>query len=481
MSEYAYWRQYGPDLTSLGVIRGTIDPDNRYFCTPVGAIVFGWTGVDGIHFCKIRRFREMIFAVSPANAPGEYVHPIARDFRDFLRLLITLGDANLLEQAWMWDRSRFMTERKIVAAEEDPERDGVIRRLIKKFSLTPMEDPYGYIHSLQDRFDYTAIPYDPAFSEECLPQPSPAEMPWHVVCAPGFFPRTTRQQRSTEYPVRIPFVMKIFDGEPVDAQILSYYICHTGIVIDLFLETDDPTRSIRPTLSANKRTIYNYSGCACTNIPYANDEETEIDSEAAAVFAHYGLSDRRGLIQRFCFLWKDGGWHQEPALKSCVLTLCWEPRFRDIVSFTVRSAGEVVTFSDFSGISHTLTVVDWEAQNVPIPAYNPLYTLAMRYIIDPPLAKAQYVLADVSKFDEDAVQLSLGKSIRDDMSATAIGIIGGADGPTAILMASNVPDTTFSRVRAQPFDSADWCLRLLEPESTPVSIVLLAPKKEARS
>ena len=158
MSEYAYWRQYGPDLTALGVIRGTIDPDNRYFCTPVGAIVFGWTGVDGIHFCKIRRFREMIFAVSPANAPGEYVHPIARDFRDFLRLLITLGDANLLEQAWMWDRSRFMTERKIVAAEEDPERDEVIRRLIKKFSLTPMEDPYGYIHSLQDRFDYTAIP-----------------------------------------------------------------------------------------------------------------------------------------------------------------------------------------------------------------------------------------------------------------------------------------------------------------------------------
>ena len=154
MSEYAYWRQYGPDLTALGVIRGTIDPDNRYFCTPVGAIVFGWTGVDGIHFCKIRRFREMIFAVSPANAPGEYVHPIARDFRDFLRLLITLGDANLLEQAWMWDRSRFMTERKIVAAEEDPERDEVIRRLIKKFSLTPMEDPYGYIHSLQDRFDY---------------------------------------------------------------------------------------------------------------------------------------------------------------------------------------------------------------------------------------------------------------------------------------------------------------------------------------
>lgn len=37
------------DLSSLGVERRT---DNEpYFCTPKGASVFGWTGVDGIHFC----------------------------------------------------------------------------------------------------------------------------------------------------------------------------------------------------------------------------------------------------------------------------------------------------------------------------------------------------------------------------------------------------------------------------------------------
>ncbi len=478
MSEYAYWRQYGPDLTALGVIRGTIDPDNRYFCTPVGAIVFGWAGVDGIHFCKIRRFREMIFAVSPANAPGEFVHPIARDFHDFLRLLVTLGDSSMLEQAWMWDRGRFMAERKKIAAEENPERDEVIRRLVKKFSLTPMENPYGYIHSLQDRFDYTAIPYDQAFLEECLPQPSPEEMPWHVVCAPDFFPRTTRQQRSTEYPVHLPFRMEVYEGAPVDAQILSYYICHTGMVVDLFLETNDPTRALIPTLTANNRTICNYSSCACTNIPCTDDPEAKVDSEAAAVFAHYGLSDKRGQVYRFCFLWKNGGWHQEPALKSCALTLRWEPRFRDTVSFTVRGPGESVLFTDFSGVSHTLIVVDWEPQSVALPSYSPLYTCAMRYTIDPPLAKDKYALADVSRFDEDAVQLSLslGRSAQDDMS-DAIGIIGGADGPTAILMASNVPEASFSRVRAEPFDSANWCLRLREPDMPDVSIVLLAPKK----
>ena len=53
------------DLSSLGVERRT---DNEpYFCTPKGASVFGWTGVDGIHFCFVRGFGGMVFAVSPAR------------------------------------------------------------------------------------------------------------------------------------------------------------------------------------------------------------------------------------------------------------------------------------------------------------------------------------------------------------------------------------------------------------------------------
>ena len=57
-------------------------------------------------------------------------------------------------------------------------------------------------------------------------------------------------------------------------------------------------------------------------------------------------------------------------------------------------------------------------------------------------------------------------------------LIGGADGPTAILLSSPEPDIVFSGVRAEPFDRADWCLRLLEPESPPEPVVLLSSKKE---
>lgn len=35
---------------------------------------------------------------------GNYVHPRAKDFQDFLRLLLACGHTAALEQAWCWDK-----------------------------------------------------------------------------------------------------------------------------------------------------------------------------------------------------------------------------------------------------------------------------------------------------------------------------------------------------------------------------------------
>ena len=46
------------DLSSVGV---EFREDNApYFCTHKGASIFGWAGVDGIHFCFIRGFGSMV-------------------------------------------------------------------------------------------------------------------------------------------------------------------------------------------------------------------------------------------------------------------------------------------------------------------------------------------------------------------------------------------------------------------------------------
>lgn len=71
----------GIDLSPVGVERR--EDNNPYFCTPKGASIFGWAGVDGIHFCFIRGFGGMVFAVSPMNSAPDFVHPLAKDFADF--------------------------------------------------------------------------------------------------------------------------------------------------------------------------------------------------------------------------------------------------------------------------------------------------------------------------------------------------------------------------------------------------------------
>ena len=102
---YAEFCQTGIDLENLGVDMKA--PAEPYSCTPAGAEIFGRAGVDGIHYCLIRGFGETVFAVSPMNVAPNYVHPLARTFSDFLRLLLACGSCDAPEQAWQWDESQF--------------------------------------------------------------------------------------------------------------------------------------------------------------------------------------------------------------------------------------------------------------------------------------------------------------------------------------------------------------------------------------
>ena len=88
MTLFERFQKLDIDFDSIGFLK-----DNepiRYFCTPKAAEILGRAGVDGIHYCRIPRFGETIFAVSPSNLPGEYVHPIARDFEELLSLAVKI-------------------------------------------------------------------------------------------------------------------------------------------------------------------------------------------------------------------------------------------------------------------------------------------------------------------------------------------------------------------------------------------------------
>ena len=156
---YKEFLQLGISLAAVGF--ESMDEEITYFCTPKGAAIIGWAGVDGVHYCTIRGFGNAIFAVSPMNSAPDYVHPIAEDFQTLLRLLLACGDAAALEQAWQWDEEQFNKY-----LEDHPftaEQKAVLSEIGHKMKISPMKNPWKYISRLQRNFDYGAIQYTEDF------------------------------------------------------------------------------------------------------------------------------------------------------------------------------------------------------------------------------------------------------------------------------------------------------------------------------
>lgn len=132
-----------------------------YFCTPKGARVIGWE--NGIHYCFIRGFGEMVFAVNPESCVEENVYPLAASFRDFLRLLLACGTTTALEQIIWWTEEQFQAF--LAEDETPPERTAVLEKIRQAFHLEPMEKPYQYVKTLQAGFDAGRLRYSDEYYE----------------------------------------------------------------------------------------------------------------------------------------------------------------------------------------------------------------------------------------------------------------------------------------------------------------------------
>jgi len=136
-----------------------------YFCTPVGAEIIGWLGVDGIHFCFIPSISsDMVFAVSPMPCGERYVVPVASEFRDFLALLLSCGDACFLEQICGIDEACFY-EAVAAAADRHPEQEAALNILRSEFGVESKANVYQYVKKVQTDFDYTKIPFSDTYYE----------------------------------------------------------------------------------------------------------------------------------------------------------------------------------------------------------------------------------------------------------------------------------------------------------------------------
>lgn len=506
-STYQKFLAKGIDLTPLGIQPGA--GRETYFCTPKGASIIGWTGVDGIHYCFIRGFGEMVFSVSPMNSAPNYVHPISKDFSSFLRLLLACSGEAALEQAWMWDEAQFEDFLR-----EDPpseERKRVQAEIADKMGLSPMEQPWQYIKQVQADFDYSRIRYP----KECYdlatgPAAEPQAPEWKVYFDGSFWGHHSHDRAGEEVALD-----RQFEWAGQQWLIPSMYLCSKGLVFDICMRVDSAsvqsflekwdltieneglhqfTKEQRmelemenpldfdftPQLELNGKELRRSRGCS---VVYNScvPEGHVYELEGKWVLEHYGLDPAYSwMICRSAFPW---GTRRRPAIKTLSISMRQDlvrepgPRLR------VSAPGDQFEFSDpVSGTSHTLTVREYRRETLPENSFRrssewewPTHYLAMRYTIDPKLPEGvQMTVADCASGDRP-IKKKVQKALA-DITAAAVAIIGGADGPTAIFVGNagqSALQTTCSSLHFEPVDQVEWRIVFHRRHFQDVTVALL--------
>ncbi len=460
MTMYDKFRKLDISFSEIG-----LEPadDYNYFCTPKGAKVIGREGVDGIHYCFVKGFGETVFAVNPSNLPGEYVHPLARSFGDFLRLLLSCGSAAALEQAWMWDSEEF--DDFLKSYPPDSEQQAIFDIIGDKLSLTPMEDPYEYIKEVQSTFDYKQIPYSKEYYDLVSDEPEPLEpLEWKVYFENGF----SRWHRGHDRPgIEIP-VKKTFTWSGRTWHIPAVYSCGKGLVVDFCVEVDPD--AIKPFLgkwnpvwedgrpltmeeeeqqnaenpmtvdfdskvNVNGRELLFSRGSGFDWVPMSCRPKGRCwdgrdNSEALWIMEHYGLNAELGWVyRRQSYPWATVS---RPKLKT--LSIFLEQRLQTVpgLRFTVRGVGDIIPFTHpVTGENHTLKVLEYENKEadlsgLPVDEWEyPTHYTSMTYSVEPDLPRESMTLRDRGQGDSprnkkrDASSIGLFFVSNDDPNSRA--------------------------------------------------------------
>ena len=171
-----------------------------YFCTPMDAAIIGWE--NNIHYCFICGYRDMVFAVNPESCADAYVYPLAMNFKDFLRLILSCGSTTAVEQIIGWSKAEF---EDFVVGEDNaihPAQQKVLDTIKESLKLKPMEEPYEYVKSVQKNFGDSRCKI--RYSNE-----------YYDVLGLERPDGTERDDKPWEFePVRFTFVKKGKDGHP---------------------------------------------------------------------------------------------------------------------------------------------------------------------------------------------------------------------------------------------------------------------------
>ena len=149
MTMYEKYCQLGIDGRWIGLEKSELEIE--YFCTPMNATVIGWE--NSIHYCFVKGYRDMVFAVNPESVVDKYVYPLAMNFKDFLCLILVCGSTTALEQIIGWSKVQFDNFLESDDNKIFPEQKVVLDKIQKELKLFPKTNPYEYVKAVQEQFD----------------------------------------------------------------------------------------------------------------------------------------------------------------------------------------------------------------------------------------------------------------------------------------------------------------------------------------
>lgn len=500
------FRTLNIDLSPLGFAQS--GDAERYYCTPENADILATAGVDGIHFCTIPQYGEIIFAVSPMNF-GDCVHPIARNFEDLLRLLLHCSDVAALEQCYAWDEEQFKAF--LVDCPATAEQKAILDEIKSRCNLEPIADSFAYVKKLQSECDLSQIIYAEDYYDPEMNAAAPERSEeWAVHYDCGFWNNNAKGKPGEEIAVNKSFTW----GDEI-WHIPAVYSCPEGMVVDFCVEIEPEKEkafidkwypvlaedenisnelreqienenpmdiNFRVHLQVNGKPVAEKHGTSINRIPACClPDGLESERESGEIIRHYGLDDTRAWsFHRWAFPWTT---EKKPEIRSLKLKLERDPVAIQGIRFRNPSVGDVISFvHPIHKTEHKLTVMEYEKQELAVGRFQqeeyefPSLHTAMTYKLEPELAKRNFRVRDCLDNEQPRLRAENQPEVYTKNEAQAIAIIGGADGPTAIFT-SAVSDsqlhTALSALRFEHADGIDWKIVFSEKLTEDIEIGLL--------
>lgn len=494
------------DLSLLGFMQN--GDFELYYCTPENSKIIATSGIDGIHYCTIPQFGEMVFAVSPMNF-GDCVHPVSRNFEDLLRLLLNCGDIAALEQCFAWDEEQFKAF--LIDYPITEEQQKILDEIKDKCNLEPIEDAFSYVKHLQAEFDLSQIPYTEDYYDPEMNIAAP-ERPteWAVYYDHGFWNRNAKGKQGKEIVLN-----KRFSWNDEVWHIPAIYSCSKGLVIDFCVEVDTekvkefidkwyPTLEKTERLSReaheqmenenpmdinfhfnlqiNRKTITGKHGSSISWIPeHYLPDGVKSERESKELIEHYGLDKTRAWsFHRWSCPWVT---KRKPEIKTVKLNLERDPVAIQGVQFKNPSVGDVITFvHPISETEHKLTVLEYEQQEFPTDGFQektfefPKHHVAMTYVLEPELPGRNFQVRDCLPNEQPKLKPKNQFEPQSEYDACCVGIIGGADGPTSVFVSpihKTEQHIALSALRFEPANDIEWKIVFREKLVEDIEIELL--------